>query len=108
MKKLIIILFTVSAFTVFAQEAEKVKPAPEIKEGEGPYTQLIIRGVMMIDGTGAPPVGPVDIVVKQNRIVDIQNAGYPKVPMPLSVEPGARELNAKGMYLMPGFIDCHA
>jgi len=108
MKKFVIILFSLSVLTAFSQEAEKVKPAPEIKEGEGPYTQLIIRGVMMIDGTGSPPVGPVDIVVKQNRIVDIQNAGYPKVPMPLSVEPGARELNAKGMYLMPGFIDCHA
>ena len=32
----------------------QVKKVPETKEGEGPYTQLIIRGVTIIDGTGAP------------------------------------------------------
>ena len=31
--------------------------------GDGPYSQLIIRGVTLIKGDGSPPVGPVDIVI---------------------------------------------
>lgn len=41
-------------FVVFSQ----IQKAPERKEGEGPWDQLIIRGVILVDGTGAPPVGP--------------------------------------------------
>ena len=113
MKKLIIILFALGAYCASAQEAEKVAKAPEVKEGDGPFTQLIIRGVMLIDGTGAPPVGPVDIVVKQNRIVNIQSLGLPTPGMASNanrtkLEAGGKEVNAEGMYLMPGFIDCHA
>src|SRR5690349_13155003 len=67
---------------VFAQQTPpEIKKAPVVKEGDGPYTQLIIRGVMLIDGTGAPPIGPIDIVVKQNRIASIQTVGYPGVPI---------------------------
>lgn len=89
----------------------QVKKAPEIKEGDGPYSQLIIRGVMLIDGTGAPPIGPTDIEVRQNRIVNIRTVGYPGVPINPDrrpkLEPGGKELNCEGMYLLPGFIDMH-
>ena len=37
-------------------------------EGEGPFDRLIIRNATVIDGTGAPPRGPVDVVVEGNRI----------------------------------------
>ena len=43
--------------------------APPRAEGVGPFARLVIRGATLIDGTGAPPVGPVDIVVEQDRIV---------------------------------------
>ena len=33
----------------------------------------------MIDGTGAPPIGPVDIVIENNRIKEIRSVGFPKV-----------------------------
>ena len=56
MKKLLFGFLFLSALTIKAQEG--VKKAPVIKEGDGPYPQLIIRGVMLIDGTGAPPVAP--------------------------------------------------
>ncbi len=75
--KTIIVLLVLACLSVDAQE--KIKSAPEVKEGSGPYSQLIIRGVMLIDGTGAPPIGPTDIVVKQNKIVSIQTVGYPGV-----------------------------
>ena len=35
-------------------------------QSEGPFDQLIIRGVTLINGNGAPPIGPVDIVVENN------------------------------------------
>ena len=46
--------------------------APNRAEGEQ-YENVIIRGVTLINGTGAPPSGPVDIVIEKNRIKKIQN-----------------------------------
>ncbi len=89
----------------------QIAKVPEVKEGEGPFPQLIIRGVTLIDGTGAPPIGPVDIVVRQNRIERIAVVGFPGVPISTErrpkLEPGGKELQAEGMYLLPGFIDMH-
>ena len=65
------------AFHSFSQ----IMPAPPRAEGEGPYSKLIIRGVILVDGTGAPPVGPLDIVVEKNRITQIQTVGYPGLPI---------------------------
>ncbi|MFV8227013.1 amidohydrolase, partial [Christiangramia aquimixticola] len=44
----------------------KLNPAPDRRadEGEGPFQRLIIRGAIVIDGTGAPPAGPADIVIE--------------------------------------------
>jgi imidazolonepropionase-like amidohydrolase len=79
--------------------------------GEGPYSQLIIRGVTLINGDGSPPQGPIDIVVEGNKIVDIQVVGYDGVPINEAGRPklksGGKELDANGMYLLPGFIDMH-
>ena len=79
--------------------------------GDGPYSQLIIRGVMLINGNGAPPQGPIDIVVEDNIIKKIQVVGYPGVTINEDNRPklkaGGKELDCNGMYLMPGFIDMH-
>ncbi len=110
MKRITTVLFVFAFYCGVAQNSS-ILNAPEIKDGEGPYTQLIIRGIMLIDGTGAPPVGPVDIVVKQNRITEISTVGYPGVEINSNrrpkLEQGGKELNCEGMYLMPGFIDMH-
>lgn len=88
-----------------------VVPAPDRRpdEGEGPFERLIIRGATLIDGTGAPPVGPMDIVIEGNRIVDIRSVGAPGVPIPGNRRPGdaVREIDAHGMYVLPGFVDLH-
>lgn len=109
MKKLVLFFILLSLKT-FAQEA--VKKAPEVKEGEGPFPQLILRGAMLIDGTGAPPVGPVDIVVRQNKITNIISLGLPTPGMAsdasrVKLEAGGKEINCNGMYVMPGFVDMH-
>ncbi|WP_133644855.1 amidohydrolase family protein [Zeaxanthinibacter enoshimensis] len=81
------------------------------QQGEGPFDQLIIRGVTLINGNGAPPQGPIDIVVEDNRIKQIEVVGYPGVAIKdkdrPQLIPGGRELDATGMYLLPGFIDMH-
>lgn len=96
--------------TVMASTAQIAK-APERKEGMGPYTQLIIRGVTLINGTGAPPMGPVDIVIEQNRIVQIRTLGSPDSKIDPTRRPqlkaGGKEINCDGMYAMPGLIDMH-
>ncbi|MBW0177242.1 amidohydrolase family protein [Sediminibacterium sp.] len=109
MKKALSLLFTfhLSLFTLYAQIAK----APEVKDGDGPYTQLIIRGVTLINGTGAPPLGPMDIVIENNRIVQIQGVGSPGLPINQNRRPvlkaGGKELNCEGMYALPGLIDMH-
>ena len=98
---------TTSPLPVCAQ----IEKAPARREGNGPYARLIIRGVTLINSTGAPPIGPVDIVVEKNRIATIKSVGSPGVAIDLKnrpqARPGDKELNCEGMYLMPGFIDMH-
>src|SRR5262245_59704606 len=88
-----------------------VPKAPPRAEGEGPFPRLILRGATLIDGTGAPPVGPVDDVVEGNVIRSVQSVGYPGVPIDPASRPKAgasdKELDLSGMYLLPGFIDMH-
>ena len=92
-----------------AERREDPRVAPARREGEGPFTRLIIRGVILIDGSGAPPRGPVDIVVEGNRITDVANVGIPGVPIDSARRPrgAAREIDASGMYLLPGLVDLH-
>ncbi len=102
--------FLLSFFLPFFLPAQ-VKEAPDRQEGEGPYEQLIIRGVTLINGNGAPPRGPIDIVVEGNRIKQIEVVGYPGAPIEPDGRPtlqkGGRELDCEGMYLLPGFVDLH-
>ena len=87
----------------------QAEPAPDRTEGEGPFDRLIIRGAIVIDGTGAPPRGPVDIVIEGNRITRIAGVGVPGVPIDPDRRPGGatREIDAHGQYVLPGFVDLH-
>jgi imidazolonepropionase-like amidohydrolase len=105
------LLLSISLAAAYGQQARSIEPAPDrpAGEGEGPFARLIIRGATVIDGTGAPPQGPVDIVIEANRIKEIRSVGYPKVPIREAARPAGatREIDATGMYVMPGFVDCH-
>ena len=104
------ICFFLLAHSAVAQ-SDEVPRAPERSEGDGPYAQLIIRGATLINGAGSPPLGPVDVVVEQDRIVAIKTVGYPGVPIDRTKRPeakaGAKVIDAEGMYLLPGFVDMH-
>ncbi len=85
-------------------------PTRRPDEGGGPYTRMVIRGATMIDGTGAPPRGPVDIVVEGDRIKEINSVGFPHLPINERRRPakGDREIDGTGFYVLPGLIDMHA
>ena len=91
------VITTVLASLLAAQDAAPAPDRPE-GEGEGPFGRLILRGAIVIDGTGAPPRGPMNITVSGNRITAV---GGP------SLKPD-RVIDCRGMYLMPGFVDMHA
>lgn len=101
------------AANAIVTETESIKLRAE---GEGQYDQLIVRGAYLIDGSGAPATGPVDIVVEKDRITKIVNVGTPGVEINQTYRPKAisgdgkvvREIDAHGKYVLPGFIDTHA
>jgi len=86
--------------------------APDRQRGEGPVSRLILRGVTVVNGEGAPPIGPMDVVIEGNRIASIVNVGFPGVAIADGGRPEAREgdrvLELEGHYLLPGFVDLHA
>lgn len=85
-----------------AQGMERV-PDRAADEGEGPFPQLVIQGATMIDGTGAPPEGPVDIVIEGNRIAQIVRGGAREGAWANA----GRVIDARGMYVIPGLVDTH-
>jgi Amidohydrolase family len=103
---LLLLLFTTNK--AWSQIAE---PPPIGVEAAGPYKQLILRGAILVNGTGAPPYGPVDIVIKDNRIEKIQIVGSPGAPIDSTRRPkldaGGQEINCEGKYVLPGFVDMH-
>ncbi len=76
---------------------------PRGDESEGPFDQLVIANVMLIDGTGAPARGPVNIEIAGDRITRISSAAYGGGKLPA----GARVIDATGQYALPGFVDSH-
>jgi imidazolonepropionase-like amidohydrolase len=94
---------------LFGQAAALPDGVAARKDGQGPYERLVIRGATMIDGTGAPPFGPVDIVVEGNRIAEIKAVGAPGLPIDETERPakGAREIDAGGKFVLPGFVNLH-
>ncbi|MEE2714190.1 MAG: amidohydrolase [Planctomycetota bacterium] len=93
-----LVAYTFLATTLCAQGA---KPCPDRRpdEGEGPFKRMVIRGATLIDGTGGPPRGPVNIVISGNRISSIGRGAVPKPD---------KTIDARGMYILPGFVDMHA
>jgi len=104
-------LFLLLAFLATAALAENPPYAPDRRagEGEGPFQRLIIRGATVIDGTGAPPIGPADVVIEGNRIREVRVVGAPLVPIKPAGRPGGatKEIDGTGLYVLPGFIDMH-
>jgi hypothetical protein len=100
---------TIGAEALRNERRQDPRIAPARREGDGPFSKLIIRAVTLIDGTGAPPRGPVDIVIENNQITQVASVGYPGAPIDTAGRPkgAVREIDGAGMYVMPGIIDLH-
>jgi len=89
----------------------EIEAAPDRDRGEGPFEQLILRGGILVNGAGAPPIGPVDIVIENKRIAEIAMVGAPGVPINDADRPAlpnnGREIDIAGQYVLPGFVDMH-
>ena len=111
MKKLIALSLLALALPLLAAAPPPPPFAPDRRadEGEGPFKRLIIRGATVVDGTGAPPSGPVDIVIEGNRIREIRSVGFPKVPIKEAGRPkdATREIDGSQLWILPGFVDLH-
>ena len=85
---------------------------PTAPTAKGPWDRVILRGPIVIDGTGAPPYGPVDIIVQGNVIHSIHNVGTGVTPIH-EEDPARRRsrettrLISTGTTSSPGFLDMH-
>ena len=61
---------------------------------------LLVRNVRIIDGTGAAPSAPRDILIDRGRITRIGEPG--------AIHSDARVLDGAGRVLIPGLMDLHA
>ena len=77
-------------------------------EGEGPFERLELRGIILIDGTGGPPRGPLDILIEGDRIADIRRTPDEREEAEGEETDGVIALELDGMYVLPGFVDLHA
>lgn len=64
-------------------------------------TTVLYRDATLIDGTGAPPRTHMSILVEGERIAAVGDAGELKAPE------GARVVDARGLYVLPGLINSH-
>jgi len=62
---------------------------------------LALTHVTLIDGRGGPPVADVTVLIEGGRVTRVGESGKVSVPR------GARVVNARGKYLIPGLWDMH-
>lgn len=82
-----------------------LQPAPTLSRQAGASvrtTVLAFTHVTVIDASGAPARRDMTVVVAGARIVALGKSGQTRVPM------GARVVDARGKFLIPGLWDMHA
>jgi imidazolonepropionase-like amidohydrolase len=106
--RLLIVAGAAAAILRFPPALAAQRPAGG-PEQAGPYSTLVIRNVTVIDGSGSPAYGPVNIVVRNNVVERIERTD------PINAGRGAaggqaaadRVIDGTGMYVMPGIVDGH-
>ncbi len=64
----------------------------------GKTNSVILKSVMVIDGTGTPPVGPMDVEIIGNKISRMGKEFKSDASI---------VIDGSGKTLIPGLIDCH-
>ena len=89
---LFLVLFLLTVSVCFAQQAEQRTGSPS----------LVIEGGTLIDGTGTDARENGRIVARGNKILSVLDDANQPLPQ------GARVVDARGKYILPGLIDGHA
>ena len=77
-------------------------PAAAQDKGAKPEEPVVaLVGGTVIDGNGGAPVADATVLIRGSKIVEVGPAARVKVP------DKARTIDARGKYVLPGFIDCH-
>jgi imidazolonepropionase-like amidohydrolase len=61
----------------------------------------VIKGAVLIDGTGAPPIPDSVLVIREGRLVAVGPAGHVEIPN------GSEEIDARGKFIIPGMMDAN-
>ena len=86
-----------SCFGVFVAWALLAIPIAETGQAASMPTNLVLKGGMVVDGTGTP-AHRANVAVRGDRIVAVGS---------FEVDPAAKVVDATGMIVAPGFIDLH-
>jgi imidazolonepropionase-like amidohydrolase len=90
------ILIAAAYFTVACSEST----TPASIDG-GQNTTIALVNCYLIDGTGSDPIANAVIIIQDTQIKSVGTAAT------LAVPPGARVIDAGGMYILPGFMNTH-
>ncbi len=97
-----LIAFLLSNQTSFGQATAAAASGKRVK-------RIVVRGAMVVDGSGKPAAGPFDIVVEDNVIKQI--AGFDPIAAKAGrarrPAAGDLEIDAAGKYVLPGLINLH-
>ncbi|MBI4465657.1 MAG: amidohydrolase family protein [Acidobacteria bacterium] len=61
----------------------------------------VLQGGTLIDGNGGPPLDNVTVIIQGNRI------GTLAANRPVEIPPGAKVIDTRGKYILPGLWDTH-
>jgi len=93
-----LILLLSLCISVLPQNSGTIGIRPDAPEGKG---VVVLRAARLIDGTGAPAIRNAIVIVTNNQITAVGEAGSVRVPS------GAKVIDLGDVTLLPGFIDAH-
>jgi cytosine/adenosine deaminase-related metal-dependent hydrolase len=96
-------LSIMAAVLVVAASVPGAEETRGVENGQR-YDKLVIRNVLAIDGNGTPAAGPVDIILKGNRILTVRGADRRDD----AYAEEAHVIDGTGLYALPGLINIHA
>jgi imidazolonepropionase-like amidohydrolase len=97
-KLLLVALTLICCVSVLPQNPAPIGIRPEPPEGKG---VVALRAARLIDGTGAAPIRNAVVIVNNNKITAVGDAGSVRIPA------DAKVINLGDVTLLPGFIDAH-
>lgn len=83
-------------------------PPPRGSESVGPFKRLVIKNANVIDGSGAPMRGPMNIVIEGDRIIELDGGGTGSSHVEgKNFGSEVKVIDAAGKYVLPGLINSH-